>query len=65
MTPQFQFFVRECAGIFREGEGILLINRGLGTHSINIRINDKPEISVITLLPEGTGPAQEKEWHRN
>ncbi len=65
MTPQFQFFVRECAGIFREGEGIRLINRGLGTHSINIRINDKPEISVITLLPEGTGPAQEKEWHRN
>ena len=65
MTPQFQFFVRECAGIFREGEGTLLINRGLGTHSINIRINDKPEISVITLLPEGTGPAQEKEWHRN
>lgn len=59
MTPQFQFFVRECAGLFRDGKGALLINRGLGTHSINIRINDKPEISVITLLPENGGHAQE------
>ena len=52
MTPQFQFFVRECAGLFRDGMGSLIVNRGLGTHSINIRINDKPEISVIMLMPE-------------
>lgn len=59
MTPQFQFFVRECAGRFEDGDGSLIINRGLGTHSINLRINDKPEISLITLRPEqerhGTG----------
>ncbi|HBP24516.1 MAG TPA: metallophosphoesterase [Oribacterium sp.] len=59
MTPQFQFFVRECAGRFEDGDGNLIINRGLGTHSINLRINDKPEISLITLRPEqerhGTG----------
>ena len=65
MTPQFQFFVRECAGLFQDGDGSLLINRGLGTHSINIRINDKPEISVITLMPDDAGTLQEKEWHRN
>lgn len=52
MTPQFQFFKRECSGVFPYQNGWMLVNRGLGTHSINIRLNDLPEISVIELLPE-------------
>ena len=52
MTPQLQFFVKECAGLHRYGRGQLLVNRGLGTHSVNLRINDRPELSLITLLPK-------------
>ncbi len=52
MTPQFQFFVKECAGLHRYGRGQVLVNRGLGTHSVNLRINDRPELSLITLLPK-------------
>lgn len=52
MTPQYRFFFRECAGMFRYHGGTAIVNRGLGTHSVNIRINDHPEISVITLEPE-------------
>ncbi|SFG19323.1 metallophosphoesterase [Oribacterium sp. WCC10] len=51
MTPQFQFLVKECAGEFRYGDGTLIVSRGLGTHSINIRINDLPEISFVTIKP--------------
>ncbi len=58
MTPQFQFFVKECAGLHRYGRGQVLVNRGLGTHSVNLRLNDRPELSLITLLP-GEGGAQE------
>lgn len=51
ITPQFQFFVRECAGIFHDGQGSLIVNRGLGTHSINLRLNNTPEITLVTLTP--------------
>ena len=52
MTPQYQFFVRECAGRFRQGSTDMIVNRGLGTHSIRIRLNDLPEISCIDIVPE-------------
>ena len=49
MTPQLQFFVKECAGVHRDGDTTMIVNRGLGTHSINIRFNDFPEISCIDI----------------
>ncbi len=55
MTPQLQFFVRECSGVFELGETHMVVNRGLGTHSIRIRLNDRPELSVIDILPKGDG----------
>lgn len=51
MSPQLQFFRKECAGVFPYRSGRMLVNRGLGTHSVNVRLNDLPEISVIDLLP--------------
>ena len=50
MTPQYQFFLPACAGLFREGNCHMLVGRGLGTHSVNIRINDLPQIAVVNLL---------------
>ena len=55
MTPQYQFFVKECAGSFQEGKTRMLVSRGLGTHSIRIRLNDLPEISCIDLQPNRDG----------
>ena len=55
MTPQLQFFVRECSGTFRSGDTNMVVNRGLGTHSIRIRLNDRPELSLIDILPKGDG----------
>lgn len=52
MTPQFQFFHPKCAGFFQKGGRYLLVGRGLGTHSINIRIGNKPQLVVIDLLPQ-------------
>ena len=49
MTPQFQFFVKECSGEHTLGKTKMIVNRGLGTHSIRIRLNDLPEISVIDI----------------
>lgn len=49
MTPQYQFFLPECAGLFQRGLCRMIVSRGLGTHSINIRLNNLPEISVVEI----------------
>lgn len=51
MTPQYQFFEPSCAGTFRRGDRRMIVSRGLGTHSINIRIFNKPQLVVIRLEP--------------
>ena len=49
MTPQFHFFCRLVVGMKRFGEMVEIIGAGLGTHSINIRLNDMSELIVINL----------------
>lgn len=49
MTPQYQFFVPWCAGRFDAEGKTMVVSRGLGTHSINIRLNNKPHLVWLTL----------------
>lgn len=49
MTPQFHFFNRLVVGMKRLGNMTEIIGAGLGTHSINIRLNDMSELVVINL----------------
>ena len=51
MTPQFHFFSRLVVGMKRLGNMVQIIGAGLGTHSVNIRLNDMSEIVVINLKP--------------
>lgn len=53
MTPQYQFFLPWCAGAFEEDGRHMMVSRGLGTHSINIRINNKPQLVVVDLKKKG------------
>lgn len=53
MTPQYQFFLPWCAGSFQQDGKWMAVGRGLGTHSINIRLNDKPQVLVLNLIPAG------------
>lgn len=55
MTPQLQFLVKECAGRFAEDGCEMIVSRGLGTHSVRIRLNDLPELSCIDIVPSLKG----------
>lgn len=52
MTPQYQFFHPYCAGQFEQDGKHMIVGRGLGTHSINIRFRNRPQLLVIRLLPK-------------
>lgn len=51
MTPQLQFFLPWCAGQFEQDGHYMIVSRGLGTHSVNIRFNNKPQVVVVKLQP--------------
>lgn len=53
MTPQYQFFVPWCDGKFEEEGKTMIVSRGLGTHSINIRFLNKPQLLWICLRRSG------------
>lgn len=52
MTPQYQFFLPCCAGTFNRAGRYMIAGRGLGTHSVNIRLNNLPQVVVVELQPE-------------
>ena len=52
MTPQYQFFHPYCAGQFEKDGKHMIVGRGLGTHSINIRFCNRPQRLVIRLKPQ-------------
>lgn len=49
MTPQYQFFLPWCAGRFEEDGKVMIVSRGLGTHSINIRFHNKSQLVWVCL----------------
>ena len=49
ISPQFQLFPKYDAGEYQIGTSIMILSRGLGNHSIKIRLFNKPEVSCITL----------------
>ena len=42
------------SGHFHGGTSRMIVGRGLGTHSINIRLNDKPQVVVVRLCGADT-----------
>ena len=49
MSPQLQFFTKRDKGQLKIGHADCIISGGLGTHSINIRLNNLPELIIVTL----------------
>lgn len=49
VSPQIKLFPKYDAGFFRQNQSFLIVSRGLGTHTIKVRIANRPELAVVTL----------------
>ena len=52
MSPDYHLFPRIYRGRYETQGKTMIVSGGLGTHSINIRFGNKPELVVITLKCE-------------
>lgn len=59
ITPQAKLFPRYDAGHFKKAGKDLVVSRGLGTHTVNLRIFNPAELSVIRLKGETNGHSRE------
>lgn len=49
VSPQYRFFPKYDAGKFRENDQQMIVSRGLGSHSIMLRLFNRPELVVVRL----------------
>lgn len=49
ISPQYKFMPKYDAGMFKMNHSVLLVSRGLGLHTIKVRINNRPELMTLTL----------------
>lgn len=49
ISPQYKLFPTYDAGKFKEENKVMLVSRGLGTHTIKVRVFNPPELLVVKL----------------
>lgn len=52
LSPAVRFFPRYDGGVFREGKCAMLLSRGLGMHTIPVRLFNPGELLTVDFLPE-------------
>ena len=51
ISPSFKLFPKYDGGVFRQGKSTMILSRGLGMHTIPIRIFNPGELISLTLRP--------------
>ena len=49
ITPQLKIFPRYSGGIYREGQTTTVVSRGIGEHTIPVRLFNTPEVVVLHM----------------
>ncbi len=51
ITPDFHILPKYCGGRYEEGDTTIVVSRGLGTHTVNLRLFNPAELVCLTLSP--------------
>ncbi|MDD5937204.1 MAG: metallophosphoesterase [Clostridiales bacterium] len=54
ISPRYEIFPKYDAGVFKKGHSVMLLSRGLGTHTIPIRIFNRPELICVQIKQKQT-----------
>ncbi|SHH94836.1 metallophosphoesterase [Clostridium grantii] len=49
LSPDRRFFPKYDNGVYENNGNKMIVSRGLGNSHLNLRINNKPELIVVTL----------------
>ncbi len=49
ISPDLRLFPRYCGGLYKEGDTDIVVSRGLGTHTVNLRLFNPAELVCLTL----------------
>lgn len=52
VSPAFKFFPKYDGGLFRQGKSTMILSRGLGMHTIPIRIFNPGELIFLAISPQ-------------
>ncbi len=52
ISPQWRLFPKYDAGIYRKKERVMAVSKGLGVHTLPIRIFNIPELMVLEMVAE-------------
>lgn len=52
ISPQFSFFPGYSGELSRVGDQTVVVSRGLGTHTVNIRLFNPAELVILNIRPE-------------
>ena len=52
VSPQLSLFPKYAQGLYEKGSSRMIVSRGIGWHSVPVRIFNKAEIISVTLRPE-------------
>lgn len=50
LSPQMIFFPRYSSGYYENGNSKLIVGRGIGSHTVNLRIFNRPEIVLVEII---------------
>lgn len=53
VSPAFKLFPKYDGGLFKQGKSVMILSRGLGMHTIPIRIFNPGELVLIKISPKG------------
>lgn len=52
MSTNIELFPEYDSGMYNHRDSMMMVSRGMGAHTINIRVNNNPEVVILNIIPK-------------